>query len=293
MSDSYTIENSTLLIEVAGKGAEMKRLFSKEWNRELLWSGDQRVWPRFAPILFPIVGRLKDDEYVLKGKTYKMTQHGFARDMLFTNAECGVSEVEYLLVATQETFTWYPFCFELRVRYELGPNRVVITYSVKNDDRQDIYFSIGAHPGFVTENISDYEIHFQCDEGVYYRSFQDGLLDWSTAHSLSGQKMKVNPDLFREGALIFKNMKSEYVDLVDTLRDETIRVKASTDYWGIWGKGETPFICLEPWHGVADAPEHDKNFEGKEGVMTLAAGKTFDFSYSIELLGSEVQGKEA
>ena len=104
MSEWYQIESNSLIIQITSKGAEMKRLFSREWHRELLWLGDEKVWNRSAPVLFPIVGKLLDDEYILKDKTFKMTQHGFARDFEFKCTECGTSEAEFLLVATQETF---------------------------------------------------------------------------------------------------------------------------------------------------------------------------------------------
>jgi galactose mutarotase-like enzyme len=281
MSDWYQIESNSLIVQVTSLGAEMKRLFSKEWNRELLWLGTDKLWERSAPVLFPIVGRLKDDEYNLKGKNYKMTRHGFARDMEFKGLECGVSEVEFLLGATQETFASYPFCFELRVRYKLEEKTLTISYFVKNEDRQDIYFSIGAHPAFETKDIQNYEVHFENTEKAYYKT-KDGLMNWTKEHPMDADKLKPDADLFKDDALVFKKLKSNYIDLVDLKRSEAIRVKANSPYWALWSTGKVPFVCIEPWFGVADSTTHDKNFETKEGIVTLAPGEIFGFSYSIE-----------
>lgn len=282
MSEWYQIESNSLIIQITSKGAEMKRLFSREWHRELLWLGDEKVWNRSAPVLFPIVGKLLDDEYILKDKTFKMTQHGFARDFEFKCTECGTSEAEFLLVATQETFNQYPFLFELKVRYKVEESKVTVSYFVKNDDRQDILFSIGAHPGFETKEMASYEIRFEKVEKEYFR-VKNGLIDWKTLFDFNADLLKVEKSLFQNDALIFKKLKSKYIELVDTKRKEVIRVSANTPYWGIWAKPDVPFVCLEPWYGVADSFEHDKNLEGKKGMITLGEGEIFGFSYSIEM----------
>ena len=282
MSDWYQIESNALVIQVTSKGAEMKRLFSREWHRELLWLGDEKNWNRSAPVLFPIVGKLKDDEYQLKGKTYKMPQHGFARDMEFKCIKCEASEVAFVMEATQETYNQYPFLFELSVIYKVEDSKVTISYFVKNTDRQDIFFSIGAHPGFETKNLSHYEIHFEKEEKEYFR-LNEGQVDFSHSTDLHSNVLELNPELFKEDALIFKKLKSRYVDLVDKKRNEIIRLHSNTSHWGIWGKGNVPFVCLEPWYGLADVKGFDKNLETKEGIITLGEGELFGFSYTLEM----------
>lgn len=288
MSEWYQIESNSLIVQVTSKGAEMKRLFSKKWHRELLWLGEEKVWNRTAPILFPIVGKLKDDEYNLNGKKYKMPQHGFARDFEFQSTECGSSEVEFLLEATQDSFKFWPFCFELRVRYKIEETKLTISYIVKNVDRQDIYFSIGAHPAFETKDVGNYEIHFESQEAEFFKLAQ-GLINWKRPFELRERTFKLTPELFRDDALIFRKLKSKYIDLVDIKRHEVIRVYANTPYWGIWAKDKVPFVCLEPWYGVGDDVDHDKNIQTKKGIVTLAEGKKFEFSYVIETLSLEVE----
>lgn len=290
MSDWYQIENSYFAVQLNSSGAEIKRIFAKPWRRELLWvpntESDKKIWSRTSPILFPIVGKLKDDTYSFEGKSYKMAQHGFARDRDFKCLTCTPTEIEFLLEADQETFKSYPFCFELLVRYFLDENKLKITYSVKNVDRQDIYFSIGAHPAFETKKIEDYEIHFEKIEKGFLQ-LSNGLINWNQLHPLTNKVITPTKEMFANDALIFKDVKSKYIDLVDNKRHEVIRVSGTeTPYLGIWAKDSVPFVCIEPWHGISDDADHDQKLESKVGIKKLAMGKTFDFSYSIQLLST-------
>ena len=290
MSDWYQIESPSLIVQLTTKGAEMKRLFSKEWHRELLWLGDQKTWNRSAPVLFPIVGRLKDDEYQLHGKTIKLGQHGFARDFEFKCLECTKNEAEFFLEATQESFKFFPFCFELRVRYKIEGSKVHISYFVKNVDRQEIFFSIGAHPAFETSDLSQYEIVFEKEEKDYYQ-LKNGLVNFKDPKAFKRKNILPSKELFKDDALIFKKVKSKYIDLVDHKRNEIIRVQSSAPYWGVWGKDHVPFICLEPWFGVGDTIESTKDFTQKEGIIALDQEEIFGFSYSIEMRTMEAQKK--
>jgi galactose mutarotase-like enzyme len=288
MSDWYQIENSALSVQVNSQGAELKRVFAKYWRRELLWNpNDEKskaIWNRSAPILFPIVGKLKEGAYYLKEKTYQMPQHGFARDQTFKCLECSTAEIEFVLEATQETFKLYPYCFELRVKYSLEGTKLLISHIVKNVDRQDIYFSIGAHPAFDTAKLENYEIHFEKAEKSFVH-LNNGLVDWKKPIQLEGKILKPTTELFSKDALIFSDVKSEYIDLVDTKRLQTIRINGTaTPFLGIWGKDAIPFVCIEPWFGVSDDEGHDQNLENKRGIHVLGMGKSFEFAFSIELL---------
>ena len=286
MSDWYQIENNSYIVQVTTAGAEIKRLFSRNWNRELLWLGDEKVWKRSAPVLFPVVGALKNNQYEFAGKTYAMNQHGFARDFNFQCVECGSTAIEFKLEASKETFAIYPFCFDLRIVYKLEGDKLQTSYFVKNTDRQKIYFSIGAHPAFETRNPKDYEIRFQKEEKEYFR-LNNGLIDWTKPLGVKSQTLKISSELFKDDALIFKRLKSSYVDLVDTQRLQVIRLASHTPFFGIWGKEKVPFVCLEPWHGVADDHSHNGKLENKKGIITLLEGEDFGFSYTIETLPLE------
>ncbi|MGZ3808364.1 MAG: aldose 1-epimerase family protein [Bacteriovorax sp.] len=288
MADWYQIENNIFTVQFSSQGAELKRLFAKPWSRELLWvpthEKDIKIWNRSAPILFPIVGKLKNDQYHYQGKNYELSQHGFARDMEFECVVCGTNEIEFKLSATQESFKSYPFCFELNVKYVLSDNMLNVTYTVANVDRQDIYFSIGAHPGFATSRLSEYEIHFEKKEKGFFR-LVDKMPDWSKSNPMDSNELKPTKEMFFKDALIFKDVKSKYVDLVNVRRHEIIRLhRGSAPYFGIWGKDDVPFICLEPWWGISDEASHDQNLENKKGIYKLPMGESVKFSFGIELI---------
>ncbi len=288
MSEWYQLENAKFNIQVTSTGAEIKRFFSKTLYKELLWLPvDDRAkgtWHRSAPVLFPIAGKLKNDQFHFQGKNYQLPQHGFARDMEFKCVESSNHEIQFMLETTQETFDHFPFCFELYVTYLLDDNKVKTTYSVKNVDRQDIYFSIGAHPGFATNDLSDCEIRFEKAEKGFYQ-LKDKLVDWNQLHPLSSNILRPTKELFAHDALIFKDLKSSYVDLVRVHHNEIIRVhRGHSPYFVLWGKAEVPFICLEPWWGISDDVFHDGNLESKKGIVKLAMGASQNFSYTIELI---------
>ncbi len=286
MSEWCQIENGFLTIQLTSKGAEMKRLFHRAWNRELLWSGEDKAWKRSAPVLFPIVGKLKNDKYLFQEKKYQLNQHGFARDMEFVCTQAEIHECEFVLTANKESFSHYPFLFELKIHYSLEAAKLNITYTVKNIDRQDIYFSIGAHPGFETNKIEDYEIQFEKEEEAYF-STKEGLLDIGKKIMFKETRLTPSADLFSKGAIIFKRPRSKYVDLINKTQNHVIRVSGiNTSYMGIWGTGSVPFICMEPWHGVSDLITHDQKLENKEGIIKLLEGKEFSFSYSLEMFHS-------
>lgn len=293
MSDWYQIENSYFTIQVTSNGAEIKRLFAKPWHRDLLWiaqdENDEKIWKYSSPVLFPIVGKLKNDTYTFGGKTYQMPQHGFARNMNFKCTQSDTHEMEFLLESDQETFKMYPFCFELRIKYVLENSKLITSYSVKNTDRQDIYFSIGAHPAFETTKIDNYEISFEKNENVFYQT-EKGLVNWKKMNPLKSSVFMLNQKIFSNDALIFKDLKSNYVDLIDQRRHETIRVSCSeAPFLGIWAKDTIPFVCIEPWFGVGDAVDHDQKLESKNGIKSLPIGETFHFNYSIELTSSNAK----
>jgi galactose mutarotase-like enzyme len=289
MSDWYQLDNNRLIVQMTNKGAEIKRLFPKIWRRELLWQPNDEIakaiWNRSAPVLFPIVGKLKEDKYHFQGKDYVLPQHGFARDMEFECVECDAHAIEFVLQATQESFAHYPFLFELRIRYELDEAKLKTTYSVKNLDRQDIYFSIGAHPGFnVLGHLEEYEIRFEQAEEAYYL-LKEKLVNLKKPVPLNTKTIKLTKELFKDDALIFKDLKSTYVDLVNLKHNEIVRIhKGSAPYFGIWGKGDVPFVCLEPWWGIGDDTLHDGKLENKKGIVKLSEGKSKKFSFTIELV---------
>ena len=79
----FYLESDTIKVEINSLGAELKSVFHKELNKEILYAGKETWWTRSAPVLFPIIGRLKNETYSFENKNYSLSQHGFARNINF------------------------------------------------------------------------------------------------------------------------------------------------------------------------------------------------------------------
>ena len=133
-----------LKIQTKSLGAELTSI--QYDGKEILFQGAKVLdnngniyWGRQAPILFPIVGQLKNSQTQIEDKTYEMSQHGFARDMDFEEISKTENEHHYMLKYNEETLKKYPYKFELHVIYKIVENALQVTYEVKNIDNKKIY----------------------------------------------------------------------------------------------------------------------------------------------------------
>ena len=204
----HIIESNDLIIESKNSGAELTRIYSKKYNKEILWNGDSSFWGRHSPILFPIVGRLKDNETYIEDKLYNMSQHGFARDMEFEVIDETNSSIIYKLQSNEESKKFYPYEFELLIKYTLEENKLNIKWEVKNIDSREIYFSIGAHPAFnisSREELSNYYIEFKCKDNINQISLEGPYYNEITSMSKL-ETLELNPKSFEKDAIIFTNI---------------------------------------------------------------------------------------
>ncbi|HHC78610.1 MAG TPA: aldose 1-epimerase family protein [Flavobacteriia bacterium] len=287
----HTLKNKQLSVTILTKGAELSSI--KTDSLEYLWQANPKVWPRHAPILFPIVGRLIDHEYIYKGKTYPMKQHGFARDRNFEVVEATKNSILFKQVSTAETKKIYPFDFVLKVAYTLQNNRLIIEYTVKNpSENEDLYFSIGAHPAFncpleTNQKRSDYELVFDKKIAPKGQINNKGLFEGDsllvftkkgiikiTDSLFNHDSFAFNPNLFSKVTFVHKPTHKKYV---------SISFK-NFPYLGIWSKRNVAsYVCIEPWYGIADRKNHNKDFTQKEGIQKLAPSNTFTCSFTIEV----------
>lgn len=283
------LENEKIKIEVDTAGAELKKLILKKDNKNYLWHGDSKYWGRRAPVLFPIVGRLKDNKYTYQGKEYRMTQHGFARDKDFKLVEEKSDGLRYRLEDDDSTLEIYPFSFILDIIYKIKGNKLSIKYHVKNENKEEMYFSIGAHPAFYwplieEEEKQDYYLEFEKKEEASRYLLEEGLLNHETEKIIDDSKiLDLKADTFKDDALVFKNLKSEAAALKSRNSDRKIEMEfKGFPYLGIWSQSaEAPFICIEPWQGIADSVDSSGKLEEKEGINKLQAAEEFSFEYSI------------
>ncbi len=285
-----TIENQFLKVTINLKGAELSSIINKENGKEYLWQADPSHWPRHSPILFPIVGRLRNDEFFYNGMNYSLSQHGVARDLDFSVVEQKENSALFELRSNPEIRIAYPFKFLLQVGYELKENTININYQVTNKDHSKMYFSIGAHPGFncplnEDEKRSDYSLVFEKKETLSTQQLKEGIrADQFTPVLDDSNVILIEDNLFDNDALIFRDVQSESITLQNG-DEKLVSVNfKGFPYLGIWSKSsDSPFICIEPWYGVADHEKHNHKLEEKEGILSLDPKNHFKASYSISI----------
>lgn len=283
-----SLENAQISATFSNKGGELQRLENKETALEYLWTGDANFWGKFSPILFPIVGGLKEDTYFFEGVSYQLPRHGFARDREFEAHQISSEEVLFLLKEDQESLKVYPFEFQLGLRYRLIGNTLSCSYEVFNSGNKDLWFSIGGHPAFrlpLQSDLSydDYYLEFNEDTQLNVHQVTDNLIEEATQPiHLEGGKLPLTHQLFYQDALVLKDLKSNKISL------KSLKDKHGLDFhfdgfpfFGIWAAKDADFVCLEPWCGIADGVHHDQEFSKKEGIVQLAPGKEWSRYWEV------------
>ncbi|GAB4420476.1 MAG: aldose 1-epimerase family protein [Bacteroidia bacterium] len=284
----HALDNGHLSLRIHPQGAELHSLRYRD--TEYLWQGDPAIWARRAPVLFPFVGRLKDDRYFYEGQSYPMGQHGFARDRVFTLAQETADSIAFVLHDDAQTRERYPFAFAFEVRYSLHDNTLRTTYTVHNPGTGTLPFSLGAHPGFRVplfpgEALTDYRIVFDQPLHAERHLLDYGLFDGRTEVVLDGSdEIPLTQTLFDRDALVFHELPATAVSLVSAQRGVCLRMSlAGFPFLGIWAKPGAPFVCLEPWQGLADSTDHSGDLLEKPGLRLLRGGETHQCSFDITL----------
>ncbi|MCY6356512.1 aldose 1-epimerase family protein [Clostridium sp. ZS2-4] len=285
------LENEILEVSIENMGAQLTSIKGKKDNIEYLWTADPKYWGRHSPILFPIVGKVKNNQYRIEDKVFNLNQHGFVRNCDFTLIEEKDDRITYRLTSNEETLERYPYKFQLDVEYILIENSLEIIYRVRNIDDKDVFFSIGAHPGFNCplmegETMEDYYLEFSEKETVN-RELIDAKVGLYTGESeellKNESKISLKKELFKDDALVFKNLKSNRISLKNNKNNKVITVDfKGFPYLGVWSQSfGAPFVCIEPWYGHADFIDFDGDFREKEGIMKLGVEEEFECKHCI------------
>lgn len=289
MVQIFQIHNDDLIIQVQSLGAELASIRDAKDRTEYLWQGNPKFWNRRAPVLFPIVGALKNKEYRFEEKTFSLPQHGFARDCAFDLDVGKNNKLVFSLNEDENSMINFPFCFNLRIEYELNGNRLVVEYRVINTDEKTIWFSIGAHPGFncpfIPETSTrDYFLEFDNPEKTLLYKGENGIISTGEPVSQEDNKiLRLNPDPFRSETIIIKNPNSTRISLKHPESEKTITVEyPEFPYLALWkGVPEAPYVCIEPWFGIADFQNASGDLTEKEGILSLEPGAEFSCQHTI------------
>lgn len=286
----FTLSNGQITLTVKHKGAEITSIKAAD-GMEFLWQPQGSIyWQRQAPLLFPIVGKLKEGQYLINGVKYPMTQHGCVREKDFDLIGKTNTQLIYWLRDDTETQKQYPFRFELRVIYTLIENRLSIRYLVKNIDTIPMLFTIGGHPAFKCpmregDIFNDYYLEFEETENAERTYLEAGLISEKKATIMDNtNKLPLHIDLFREDALVIQNLKSRKVTLKSHKHDRSLTLDyKGFPYLGIWTQPGAPFVCLEPWMGLADATNTTGDMKDKIGIISIEPQKKWECEYSITI----------
>ena len=279
-----TIKNEMLTVSVNPFGAELSSIKNNESGREYMWQGDPTVWNGRSPILFPIVGRLKNDSFSYDDKIYALPKHGFARRNAFEVISAEADRAVFMLTDTDVTRRVYPFSFRLTAEYTLSGKTVTVTNTVHNSGAEIMYFSFGAHPAF-NIHVGD-SVKFSEKEMLHLCLLNDyGLVTGETVYAENTNEIVIDAHIFDKDALFFANPKNTSAKIVTKEGEEILEMSyGNVPFLGLWAKPNAPYICIEPWHGICDSDTVSGRIEEKPHILALVPEKDFVFRYTITIL---------
>lgn len=290
--DIFDLKNDFIQIQILKTGAELCRIKLLSNGKDYMWDANPKIWRGYSPILFPIVGSLKNRTYILDGESYSLPGHGFfQRNPDVEMIASTDNSLTFMLKYNEKTLKQYPFEFEFLVTYKLRKNKIIVMHEVKNLGNDDMYFSLGGHPAFKCpidpgENYDDYYLEFEKKETAYtYPILAQGLMGEKTDLILNNSRIiNLNYHLFDKDALVFKDLKSQSVSLCSKTSGKRVQVDfKGFPYLGLWARPNADYVCIEPWLGINDSVNTDQNFKTKEGIIKLKGKSSFKAAYSISV----------
>ena len=285
----FTLENEHLRIVINLIGAELSSLYNKKLILEYMWSGDPVFWGKKSPVLFPIVGTLKNNTYYFNKNSYHLSRHGFAREMEFTLTDATESSLTFSLEDNAATLEVFPFHFRFDMVYNIRGNKLDVLYRVINTGGEPMYFSVGGHPAFkvpltAEAQYNDYFLEFkQSETAGRWPVSGDGLIEDASVPILdNARRIPITRDLFYSDAVVFKNLHSTKVSLGSYRSSRGLELDfAGFPFLGIWAAKDADFVCIEPWCGIADGVNGNQQLSEKEGIIRLPVSEKFERSWSV------------
>jgi galactose mutarotase-like enzyme len=283
---TVTLSNDHLKAQISAQGAELTQLCDEQ-GRDLLWDGDPAFWTGRSPLLFPIVGRLRDDRTLIDGRPYSMRQHGFARTFPFDIVDAAPEFCRFRLSASDATREQFPFDFKLDMTYRLDGGRLIFAASVLNPESRSIPVSFGFHPALrwplpYGGERNEHEIRFETAEPASLHRLSDGLIGEASRPSpVQDGRLPLHDDLFADGALVWSTLASRKVRYGAPGRRSITVSFPGMPHLGIWTKPGAGYVCIEPWHGYADPVGFEGEFKDKPGIVMIPPGEIRDFTMEI------------
>ena len=279
------IRNGKIVAKVNPNGAELTEL-AKVNGQNILWKKDEKFWNRIAPNLFPIVGRLKNDQYQYNGEIYGMSQHGFSRNRVFELVESSENRSVFRLESDDISRKEYPFDFVFDVEYQLVEFELIVKYRVMNRGEVILPYSVGGHPGFAIEgNLTDYYLDFGQSFSTKQWILEGSFYSGETIDLNVDKLLSLDYSLIEKDAIVFRKPPFYRVILGHKDRGGVVSISYDQlDAIGFWSKKDAPFFCIEPWWGWADQVDSKGNLLEKEGIHILKPNHHKEHTFKIELL---------
>ena len=290
---TLTLENHFVKIEVSPIGAELQSLYSKVTEMEYLWQPGAEIWPHHSMLLFPSPGRVAGDRTIIGGKVYPATMHGFANDMEFEVVEADEKHLLFQLAATELNRKSFPYEFRLQVAFILEKDIVKQKFRVINDDDKDVYFSLGAHPGFycpiaLDECGEDYSLEFDSPQEIHILELEEGtrLLTGKRIPYLCGeQEIPLHDHYFDDGTKLLDGVNASFITLQSKKSGRFVELGIQDfPYMCLWGVGSRmSILCIEPWCGTSDLADTDHVWETKLGIEKVKVGEVFERTLTFQV----------
>jgi galactose mutarotase-like enzyme len=285
VQDLVSLRNAQLHCDIALRGAELRSLRDTDTGEEFIWQRDPAYWVGSAPILFPVIGRLKDGGYTLDGTFHEIPKHGFAREMDFELVTASETSATFKIAGNDATTAAYPFAFLLEVVFTLQGRSLVVDYRVVNRGGRTMPFGLGSHPAFNLPGLlQDWAIVFDAtEEPICHRVAENLLSSAPEPFTFSPQNsIELSGSIFDRDALIFKHIRSRKLQLLHRERGVCLEFDTGgAPVLGVWAKPGAPYVCLEPWCGVDDTSETNSDIMQKPGMLKLAPGDSFVTGYRV------------
>lgn len=288
----FTLCNDVLTVMLDRTGAVLHSIVKDEL--EYLWQGNAAYWARRDANLFPYVGRLTDGKYLLDGREYPMTIHGFCIGTDFTVTSQSDTAIRFTLEDNEKTREMYPFRFAFHVDYRLEENRIIKTCIVENRDSREMYFGIGGHPGFNVPlggegEFSDWSLVFpQESQPVRMDLDPENYRFAGTEQPFAltgGTTIVLTHELFDLDAVVLRDMpRSVCISSPKSSRSVTVDYP-HMPFLGLWHKphSDAPYVCIEPWVSLPSHSAYVEDLAKQEHLIHLPAGQVYHNVMTITL----------
>ena len=285
------LENERFRVEISEMGAELTSFKSKTTGTEYVWQADPVAWKRHAPILFPIVGRLKDKTYTADGKAYEITQHGFGRDLEWQVQPESATSVSFTLTPNDYTKKMYPWDFKCTVRYTLNGASLKKEHITENCSGSTMYYEVGGHDAYNLcwqdgEQITDYYVAFEGTDKLCRIVTDEAVMltEERMDVPLDNGRLPITRELFANDAVMAEGLPVRRASIGCTKNSRRVTMDfADFDYFAVWSPYkdfDVPFVCLEPWSTLPGGSYLDHAIEHKTGVRVLQPGQSETLSFT-------------